>query len=116
MRHYYREHDDTTPRDLRQASTQAYQGMGLSNEHFIPASDTRIEAQLEAALGQSEFVAIYGQMFDDGGDNGKGIHETHRNPDKADQDGAVVVYIAAQPGQPLVRRWFFFMFHGETVS
>jgi hypothetical protein len=200
MRHYYREHDHTTPRDLRQASTQSYgavvgtvdtstekpitgrngdhlqfyvsigtdlryqvdvntqskdgtavlvyvadetltpsapnqpfgmpafgaylapdaklsyQGVGLTDDKFISASDTRIEAQLEAALGEAEFVAVYGQLFDDGGDDGKGIHETHRNPGKQGQDGAVVVYLAAQPGQPLTRRWFFFMFRGETVS
>jgi uncharacterized protein YukJ len=94
----------------------SYAALGLTDAEFTAVSDTRIESQLEAALGQSDFVAIHGFIFDDGGADGKGIHETHFNPGKANQDGAVVVYLTPQPGQALTRRWFFFKFQDETIG
>lgn len=94
----------------------SYKEIGVTDAQFAPVSATRIESQLEAALQQSEFVAVYGLMFDDGGANGKGIHETHRNPGFPEQDGAVVVYLPPQATQPPIRRWFFFMFGDESVG
>jgi hypothetical protein len=93
----------------------SYKDTGLQNAQFVATTHARIESQLEASLGQAEFVVAYGQMFDDGGDNGRGIHETHRNPQGFDQDGAIVVYLTAELGKPLTRRWFFFMFDGQSV-
>lgn len=94
----------------------SYKETGISDDQFAPVSYMRIESQLEAALGQADFVVAYGQIFDDGGANGKGIHDTHRNPSKPEQDGAIVVYLTMQPNQSLIRRWFFFMFNDESVG
>jgi hypothetical protein len=94
----------------------SYKALGLQENQFAATSDTRVEAQLEATLGQSEFVAIYGFVFDDGGDDGKGIHETHLNPGKVGEDGAVAVFIQPDDGKPPIRRWFFFKFQGENIA
>lgn len=93
----------------------SYKDTGLDDGLFAPMSHAGIESQLEAALHQAEFVVAYGQMFDDGGVSGKGIHDTHRNPSRPEQDGAVVVYLS-RPNQPPTRRWFFFMFQDESVG
>ncbi|WP_233858202.1 hypothetical protein [Paraburkholderia sp. HD33-4] len=73
--------------------------------------------KLEAALSQSKFVAIYGLVFDDGGPDGKGVHETHFNstPEDKDKDGAVVVYNVDANQNPS-RTWFFFKFVGDQIT
>ncbi len=73
------------------AAQLSYAKLGLQDSQFSQVSSARIEAQLEAALGDSVSVGLYGFIFDDGGSDGKGIHETHLNPGHADEDGAVVV-------------------------
>lgn len=93
----------------------SYAALGLTDSEFTAMSDTRIQSQLEAALGQADFVTIYGLLFDDGGPDGKGIHETHFDPGRVNQDGAVVVYLTPRQGQPLLRRWFFFKFQDQTI-
>jgi hypothetical protein len=93
----------------------SYAGMGLNDGEFQAVSPVRIQSKLEAALNQSNLVAIYGQVFDDGGPNGKGIHETHFNPGLANQDGAVAVYGKDDQGNPQ-RTWFFFMFSDEHIA
>lgn len=93
----------------------SYRGMGLTNDSFAPVTDTRIDSLLKAALAQAESVAAYGFCFDDGGPNGKGVHDTHLNPGKPNQDGAVAVYLVGDNNEPVVR-WFFFMFENETVQ
>jgi deoxyribonuclease-2 len=92
----------------------SYKHMGLVDSNFAPLSSLRLDAQLEAALNQSAYVEVYGFTFDDGGQRGKGIHETHLNPGKDNQDGAVAVYMINSQGQP-IRRWFFFKFQGDSI-
>ena len=95
----------------------SYAKLGLQDAQFSQVSSARIEAQLEAALAQSVSVALYGFTFDDGGSDGKGIHETHFNPGQNDQDGAVAVFLQPDDGQTQVtRRWFFFKFSGENIA
>jgi hypothetical protein len=94
----------------------SYAKLGLQDSQFSQVSSGRIEAQLEAALGQSVSVALYGFTFDDGGSDGKGIHETHFNGQN-DQDGAVAVYLQPDDGETQVtRRWFFFKFSGQKIA
>jgi hypothetical protein len=93
----------------------SYAAIGLSDDDFAPVSDTRLDSQLEAALNQATFVAIYGQIFDDGGPNGKGIHETHY-VGKPNQDGAVAIYaIDSASGEP-TRTWFYFKFQEDHIA
>jgi hypothetical protein len=93
----------------------SYAAIGLSDDDFAPVSDTRLDSQLEAALNQATFVAIYGQIFDDGGPNGKGIHETHYTG-KPNQDGAVAIYaIDSASGTP-TRTWFYFKFQEDHIA
>ncbi len=95
----------------------SYAKLGLQDSQFSEVTSARIEAQLEAALGQSVSVGLYGFTFDDGGSDGKGIHETHFNSGKKDEDGAVVVYLQPDDGQKQVtRRWFFFKFDGDKIA
>jgi hypothetical protein len=93
----------------------SYAGMGLTDGEFQALSAVRIQSVLEAALNQSDLVAIYGQVFDDGGPNGKGIHETHFNPSLTNQDGALALYGKDAQGNPQ-RTWFFFMFSDEHIA
>ena len=96
-------------------ATLSYAAIGLGNQEFQPIQVYRIDNQLESALNDAEFVAIYGMMFDDGGDNGKGIHETHYTG-RANQDGAIAVYsLDGQSGRP-VRTWFFFKFETDSIG
>jgi hypothetical protein len=99
------------------AAQLSYSKLGLQDAQFTQISSARIEAQLEATLSQSVSVALYGFVFDDGGPDGKGIHETHFNPGDNNEDGAVAVYIQPDDGQASVtRRWFFFKFSGENIG
>jgi len=93
----------------------SYAGIGLADAMFSSVSAVRIQQQLEAAFAQSSFVAIYGLVFDDGGPNGKGIHETHLNVTRSNQDGALAVYAKDVGGQPQ-RKWFFFKFLEDHIS
>jgi hypothetical protein len=93
----------------------SYAGMGLNDGEFQALDAVRVQSVLEATLNQSDLVAVYGQVFDDGGPNGKGIHETHLNPDLTNQDGALAVYGKDAQGNAQ-RTWFFFMFSGEQIG
>lgn len=94
----------------------SYQGLGLSDQEFIPISASRIESLLENALNQSSFVAVYGLVYDDGGPTGKGVHETHFDPTHPNQDGAVAVYIQDPASGAPKRTWFFFKFAEDHVG
>lgn len=93
----------------------SYAGIGLADAIFSPASAVRIQQQLEAAFAQSTFVVLYGFVFDDGGPNGKGIHETHLNATLIDRDGALAVYGKDASGHPQ-RKWFFFKFEEDHIG
>lgn len=93
----------------------SYAGMGLTDDEFQSLSAVRIQALLEAALNQGDFVAVYGQVFDDGGPNGKGVHETHFNSGRANQDGALAIYGKDSQGNPQ-RTWFFFKFSDDRIG
>ncbi len=93
----------------------SYAGIGLADAMFEPVDSVRIYQQLRAALAQSTFLAVYGFVFDDGGPNGKGIHETHLNPTYTAQDGALAVYGQDANGKPL-RTWFFFKFAEDHIA
>lgn len=92
----------------------SYQGMGLSDSDFTPTAYDRVDSQLETALNASSFVTIYGHMFDDGGSNGKGIHETHYTG-ITNQDGAIAIYSLSDTGAPQ-RTWFFFKFQEDHIG
>jgi hypothetical protein len=94
----------------------SYQGLGLTDQEFIPISSSRIETLLENALNQSTFVAVYGQVYDDGGSNGKGVHETHLDPSQSNEDGAVAVYIQDPATGAPKRTWFFFKFAEDHIG
>lgn len=92
----------------------SYTAIGLTDDDFAPVSDTRLDSQLEAALNQATFVAIYGQTFDDGGANGKGIHDVHYTG-KPNQDGAIAIYAVDSNGKP-TRTWFYFKFQEDDIG
>lgn len=92
----------------------SYAGLGLTDADFVPMSYSRIDSQLEAALNASTFVAIYGMMFDDGGADGKGIHETHYTG-KPNQDGALAIYAVDATSNHPIRTWFFFKFQEDHI-
>ena len=93
----------------------SYAGLGLTDADFAQLSPIRIEASLEAALNQSSFVCAYGLVFDDGGANGKGLHETHFSG-RPNQDGAVAVYSQDPASGALKRIWFFFKFSDQSIG
>lgn len=93
----------------------SYAGIGLTDAMFSPVSAVRIQQQLEAVFAQSTFIVIYGLVFDDGGANGKGIHETHFNATRPNRDGALVVYGTDANGAPQ-RKWFFFKFEEDSIA
>jgi len=97
------------------AAALSYARIGLTDAMFAPVDAVRIQQQLEAAFAQSTFVAIYGMVFDDGGPNGKGIHETHFNAGRANEDGALAVYGPDAAGKPQ-RKWFFFKFAEDRIA
>ncbi|MGX7873191.1 deoxyribonuclease II family protein [Mesorhizobium sp. ORM6] len=93
----------------------SYRGLGLSDDKFTPMSASRILSMLDAALTQSEFVSVYGLVFNDGGASGRGIHEAHFTG-KANQDGAIAVYILDTATQTPKRTWFFFKFREDSIE
>ena len=94
----------------------SYEAMGLTDDDFAPLSYFRIDGQLRSALNAAQVVSVYGMVFDDGGAAGKGIHETHFNPSKTNQDGAVATYtVDSGTGNPK-RTWFFFKFQNERLE
>jgi hypothetical protein len=101
-----------------QNAALSYEQMGLANRDFTQLSDARIEDQLRADLGTARFVAAYGMMFNDGGANGKGIHETHFNPTAPapDQDGALALYTFDTDGKTPKRVWYFFKFQTDAIA
>jgi len=96
----------------------SYKAIGLDDGNFVLLPYTRIESQLEADLGAAQFVAAYGMTFDDGGEDGKGLHETHFNPKAPgapDRDGALALYtVDTVSGKPK-RVWYFFKFAGDSI-
>jgi hypothetical protein len=94
----------------------SYKAMGLNDGDFAPLSDFRIDGQLEAALNAADFVTVYGMTFDDGGADGKGVHETHFNKGKTNQDGAILIYsVDSATGNPK-RTWFFFKCQNDSIG
>jgi hypothetical protein len=94
----------------------SYQGLGLTDQEFIAISASRIESLLENALNQSTFVAVYGLVYDVGGPDGKGVHETHFDATRPNEDGAVAVYIQDPATGAPKRTWFFFKFAGDQIG
>ena len=94
----------------------SYTSIGLNQGDFYPLSYYRIDGELQAALSAAHFVVAYGMTFDDGGPDGKGIHDTHFNVGKTNQDGALLIYsVDAQTGNPK-RTWFFFKFQSDPIG
>ena len=93
----------------------SYPKVGLTEGDFTGTPASRIENQLKTAFAGSTFVAVFGQTFDDGGPNGKGIHDIHFYPGLANQDGALAVYTAGANGAAPTRTWFFFKFNDQTI-
>ena len=94
----------------------SYAAMGLYDSDFVDLAATRLDGQLEAALNAAEFVTAYGQTFDDGGADGKGVHEIHFNPGATNQDGALAIYsVDSGTGRPK-RTWFFFKFVTDRIG
>lgn len=93
----------------------SYRSMGLTDADFKPLPYFRIDGQLTAALNAAQFIAVYGMTFDDGGDDGKGVHQTHFNPGEANQDGALLVYSVDPATERPKRTWFFFKFENESL-
>ncbi|RUL72502.1 DUF2278 family protein [Dyella choica] len=96
-------------------SQLSYKAVGLSDSDFAPVTYFRLDGQLKAALSTATFVSVYGMTFEDG-DAVRGIHETHFNPGKANQDGAVVVYWTDSGTGKLKRTWFFFKFENQHMG
>lgn len=92
----------------------SYTDLGLRDYEFDAQPYYRVDSQLDAALQASTFVAIYGQLFDDGGENGKGIHETHYTG-KPNEDGAIAIYSKDDTGA-LTRTWYFFKFQEDRIG
>ncbi len=97
----------------------SYHAIGLTDGNFVALPYTRIEDQLRADLATSKFVTAYGSMFDDGGANGKGVHETHFNPAppaRPNQDGALALHaLDGATGKPK-RIWYFFKFQEDSIG
>ena len=93
----------------------SYAGMGLTDGEFQSLSAVRIQSMLEAALNAGDCVAVYGQVFDDGGTDGKGIHETHYNSGRHNEDGALAIHGRDAQGSPR-RTWFFFKFSDDHIA
>jgi hypothetical protein len=94
----------------------SYRAMGLTQGDFAPMNYYRIDAMLNAALSQADAVSVYGVTFDDGGPNGKGIHDIHMDTSAGrSQDGALVVYAADADGRVGQRTWYFFKFDNEPL-
>ncbi len=92
----------------------SYLGLGLRDYEFEAQPYYRVDSQLDAALQASTFVAVYGQLFDDGGEDGKGIHETHYTG-TPNQDGAIAIYSKDDDGA-LTRTWYFFKFQEDRIG
>jgi hypothetical protein len=91
----------------------SYKGLGLKPTQFADESDMRIEQQLEAALSQAEFVTAYGSTFDDGGNDGKGVHLIHYTGQQ-NKDGALAVYTKDPDTSTPKCTWFFFKFNEDS--
>jgi hypothetical protein len=94
----------------------SYAAMGLTQGDFAPMNYYRIDSLLNAALSGADAVSVYGVTFDDGGPNGKGVHDIHMDPSAArNQDGALVVYAADADGKISQRTWYFFKFDDQQL-
>ncbi len=91
------------------AAKLSYAAAGLKNAQFKAESESDIDAQLEAALNRSQSVAAFGATFDDGGGNGKGVHDTHYTG-RSNQDWAIAIYDGG--GKAI---WFFFKFDNQSI-
>ena len=94
----------------------SYAAMGLNDADFYPLPYYRIEAQLEAMLQASDLVVVYGMTFDDGGPNGKGVHDTHLSTERKNEDGALLVYSVDSATDAPKRTWFFFKFREDSIT
>jgi len=95
-------------------SKLSYSALGLNNDNFAPLPYFRIDGQLSSALNSAVFVSVYGMTFDDGGFDGKGIHDTHYNRGQTNRDGGLVVYWL-DSGKPK-RSWYFFKFQEDSLG
>jgi hypothetical protein len=93
----------------------SYRGLGLTDDLFQSINFSRLDFLLEAALSQSVAVAVYGHTFDDGGDDGKGVHDTHLFTGAGNQDGAVSIFVKDPESGLLKRTWFFFKFQEDRI-
>ncbi|MER8810371.1 deoxyribonuclease II family protein [Mesorhizobium australicum] len=93
----------------------SYPALGLRDDEFTPTSALHILGMLDAALSQSEFVSVYGKLFNDGLASERGIHDTHFTG-KANQDGAIAVYIRDPVTHTLKRTWYFFKFREDSIT
>ncbi|GAB0112920.1 hypothetical protein [Acidisoma sp. C75] len=70
---------------------------------------------MAADLDGTRFVMAFGMMFDDGGPQGKGVHDIHFNSGREGEDGALLLYkLDAATGKPK-RIWYFFKFQDERL-
>jgi hypothetical protein len=95
----------------------SYRAMGLTAADFAPMAYYRIDALLNAALSEASVICAYGATFDDGGAEGKGVHDIHMDTSttRQNQDGALVVYAADADGQVSQRTWYFFKFDDQSL-
>jgi hypothetical protein len=93
----------------------SYQALGLTDNDFQAINFSRLDALLEAALSNSVYVAAYGHLFDDGGDDGKGVHDIHFVKDASNEDGALAIYTRDAQSSALKRTWFFFKFQEDHI-
>ncbi len=94
----------------------SYGAMGLTDGDFEQVTYFRIDGQLNAALNACEFVVVYGMTFDDGGPDGKGVHEIHFNAGKTNEDGAILIYSIDPTTNKPKRTWFFFKFGDDRLE
>jgi hypothetical protein len=94
----------------------SYKAMGLKDADFVPLPYYRIDGQLTAALNGATFATAYGVTFDDGGPDGKGVHDTHFSPKTPNEDGAIAVYSVDQTSGKPTRTWFFFKFQNQKID
>jgi hypothetical protein len=93
----------------------SYKALGLSDDDFQQINFSRLDALLEAALSNSVYVGAYGHMFDDGGDDGKGVHDIHFVKGATNEDGALAIYTRDPRSSALKRTWFFFKFQEDDI-
>jgi hypothetical protein len=93
----------------------SYKALGLTDANFQALNFSRLDALLEAALSNSVYVAAYGHTFNDGGDDGRGVHDIHFVKGATNEDGALAIYTHDPQSGGLKRTWFFFKFEEDHI-